>query len=200
MWERWGPLRARAWPLFQNWLKLFPQHYTAKLCDHASFKIFLGTSGIFSIFSLENQQIITEIDKICPKVALVHTTSSLTYINIQKKFQMVWWKLCYTSLICLLLGTIKRGYPNQSNKNTKGKASPPGSPRRGPQPIYSLSLEPKTRLARPHWPRARVPSRPTPQGSDADTVSPDPLGLGRKFRLARPVEGSGAKRHSTGSG
>jgi len=38
-----------------------------------------------------------------------------------------------------------------------------------------------------------------PRGSDADTDSPDPLGLGRKFRLARPLQGSGAKRRSTGS-
>ena len=38
------------------------------------------------------------------------------------------------------------------------------------------------------------------RGSDADTASPDPLGLGRKFRLARPLQGSGAKRRSTRSG
>jgi hypothetical protein len=39
-----------------------------------------------------------------------------------------------------------------------------------------LKLRAKPRLARP------------PRGSDADIASPDPLGLGRKVRLARPPE------------
>jgi len=99
-----------------------------------------------------------------------------------------------------VLGTIKRDTQIRAIKIVKDKASHPQSPGPGPQPICLLDLGPKSRLARPHWPRTRVPSRPTPRGSDTDTASPDPLGLGRKFRLARPIQGSGAKRRFTGSG
>jgi len=98
------------------------------------------------------------------------------------------------------LGTIKRDTQIRAIKIAKDKASHPQSPGRGPQYICLLDLAPKSRLARPHWPRTRVPSRPTPRGSDADTASPDPLGLGRKFRLARPLQGSGTNAASPDKG
>jgi len=86
----------------------------------------------------------------------------------------------------------KKGYPNRSNKKRKRRTKP-STIARTQVPAH---LSPRSRAqiaARPTpWPRARVPSRPTPWGSDADTASPDPLGLGRKFRFARPLQGSGA--------
>ena len=87
-----------------------------------------------------------------------------------------------------VLGTIKRGYLNQSNKKRKGQ-SKSSTITRTRAPEHQSS-----------WSRAQIVARPTPQGSDADTASPDHLGLGRKFRLARPVRGSGAKRRFTQSG
>ena len=96
-----------------------------------------------------------------------------------------------------MLGSIKRGTQIRVIKNHKRQSKPPRITSTRAPAIYFLDLEPKTRHARPHWPRAQIPSRPTPKGSDADTASPDPLGLGHKFRLARPVQGSGVKRRSS---
>ena len=73
-----------------------------------------------------------------------------------------------------MLGTIKKDTQIRAIKIAEDKASQPQSPGRGPQSVCFLDLGPKSRLARPHWPRTRVPSRPTPRG------------LGRRHRLARP--------------
>jgi len=51
----------------------------------------------------------------------------------------------------------------------------------------------------PTRPRMQTPTRPIPSASGASSVSPDPLGLGRKPRLARPLQGLGTGRRSTGS-
>ena len=60
----------------------------------------------------------------------------------------------------------------------KDKASHPQSPGRGPQHISLLDLGPKSRLARPRWPRTRVPSRPTPRARMQTPPRPTPLASG----------------------
>ena len=82
----------------------------------------------------------------------------------------------------------------------------------GPSSSDSWASGPNPESSDPSGTRTQVPTRPTPQGlgrkfrlarplraSDADTASPDPLGFGRKSRLARPLQGSGAGRRSPGS-
>jgi len=98
------------------------------------------------------------------------------------------------------VGYHKKGYPDKSNKNRKRQSKTSAiTTTRAP-----AHLSPRS--------RTQIVARPTPLASDASSVSPDPLGLGRrrrlarpprprrKFRLARPIQGSGAKRRFTGSG
>jgi len=78
------------------------------------------------------------------------------------------------------VGYHKKGYPDQSDKKRKGQSkSSTIAKARAPD-----HLTPE--------PQGQTITRPTPWASDADTDSSDPLGLGRKFRLARPPRGSDA--------
>ena len=80
----------------------------------------------------------------------------------------------------LTVGYHKKGYPDQDNKKRKGQSKLSAIARaRAPD-----HLTPET--------QGQTTTRPTPWASDADTVSPDPLGLGRKFCHARPPRGSDA--------
>ena len=75
-----------------------------------------------------------------------------------------------------LLGTIKRDA--QIRSDTKRKEQSKSSTIAKTRAPDHLTPEPQ----------GQTTTRPTPWASDADTVSSDPLGLGRKFRLARPPE------------
>ena len=110
------------------------------------------------------------------------------------------------------VGYHKRGYPDQSDKKRKGQnksstitrarapdlltPEPQGQTATRPTPWAS---DADTVSPDPLGLRRKFRLARPPRGSDADTVSPDPLGLGCKFRLARPLQGSGAKRCSTRS-
>ena len=97
----------------------------------------------------------------------------------------------------MLVGYHKKGYPNQSNKNRKRQS----------KPFAITGARAPARLT--PWPRAQTTARPTPLASGASSASsdpcepwtrapprPTPLGLGREFRLARPLLGSGANAAS----
>jgi len=95
------------------------------------------------------------------------------------------------------VGYHKKGYPNQNNKNRKRQSKPSA---------ITWARAPARLTPRP---RAQNTARPTPLASGASSVSldpsrarattpprPTPLGLGREFRLARPLLGSGANAAS----
>jgi hypothetical protein len=81
--------------LFWNHFTYFLQHQEAKRSVVASFQIFLGTLGNFSIYLWVNQEIITINGKLGPKILRMQTAFLHTSTTTPKKFHTIWrWSYC----------------------------------------------------------------------------------------------------------
>ena len=84
-------------PLCQNHFNFFTWLYTNMKCPCKFLDFSSYIRVFFTIYSLVNEQIIILIGTLVLKIKQMHTTSWDTSRSIPKKFEMILWKLKYTS-------------------------------------------------------------------------------------------------------